>query len=696
MDLIQKLTDEIIQKLTDEIVRKPTADLFYRRGRVYLNVGKYNLAIQDCENGLKVDPKHTKCYILHIYALCRLKRYDDALEVCKKTIGTNSDFSPAYCGKGNIYLDLDRYDEALQEYNKATELDPTDAFPYNGRGTVYRKLNQYNEAIQEYNKATELDPTYDMPYYNRGNVYRDLKHYDKALQEYNKATELDPTYAMPHYNRGNIYYDRNQFSESLVNYKKAYALFKERDEYYKSVAISRINELNLLITSPKEPKDKTAVIIEKTEEFANTIEENKKRITGFYSHKQPVKSVDSLLFTVLRKWNSFTPIISGGFRSGKGGGYFVQSGKTGIVIDPGFNFIENFFTDGHTFKEIDAVLITHAHNDHTADLDSLLTILYEYNYELYGGDLSDPYCKVKEGSILEDVLKHFNFGEDMIRNDKEKKRQVQDEMDQRFPNEAKKITFYITNGTSKKYNNFFDLMKRSNYKVVPVDAENAKNFAIGDINIHVIEANHNDIMSDHASVGFCFEQDDFALIYTGDTSFLGMSTKYNELSNHYIGKKIVLIANIGGFINSERDYLSGGDREEYYYKKHLGRLGLAKLVEILKPELCIISEFGEEFTGYRHKIAEIFDEVYGETLKTKFLPADIGLHVKCKKGSIQVWAHNSSTDLTDSDFIDPLNVRVGEVNQINQLYYYSKDVKSEIELAKKKVSEFYKDLAAHA
>ena len=62
---------------------------------------------------------------------------------------------------------------------------------------------------------------------------------------------------------------------------------------------------------------------------------------------------------VLRKWNSFTPAIpSAEDERSLGGGYFVWHKGKGIVIDPGYNFIENFYDAGCRICDIDTVIIT--------------------------------------------------------------------------------------------------------------------------------------------------------------------------------------------------------------------------------------------------------------------------------------------------------------------------------------------------
>jgi hypothetical protein len=74
-------------------------------------------------------------------------------------------------------------------------------------------------------------------------------------------------------------------------------------------------------------------------------------------------------FKVLRRWNSFTPMMPP-TDSGPGGGYFVRWRNKGLVIDPGFDFISNFKTN-HSLADISGVVVTHSHVDHARDLEAL-------------------------------------------------------------------------------------------------------------------------------------------------------------------------------------------------------------------------------------------------------------------------------------------------------------------------------------
>jgi hypothetical protein len=90
--------------------------------------------------------------------------------------------------------------------------------------------------------------------------------------------------------------------------------------------------------------------------------------------------------SVLRRWNSFTPTLRSSINQSKGGGYFLRfyynNESFGIVIDPGYDFLENFFSQGFKIGDIDLVLVSHAHHDHTDNLAAILSLFHEMNGKL--------------------------------------------------------------------------------------------------------------------------------------------------------------------------------------------------------------------------------------------------------------------------------------------------------------------------
>jgi len=713
MGKLTALQEKYINEATKAIELSPTADMYYNRAVVYDDFGMFDDAIKDYDEGLKIEPGHPNCFYNRIATLPDIGQREVAYRDCETALKNDPNYAPAYLGKaaiyrldyeyeeahlainsaidympewsraynlqGAIYVGQGRDDEAIDAYLCAIALDDKFATPYCNMGDSFYDQKEYPMAIAYLDKAIGLRKSYSDAYNLKGICYHNMKMYDKAIEQYSTAIELNQR-AFYHYtNRADCYKELGRYSDAIKDLQTALPLFKEDKTYQKNTTVSKINKIKELQKSKTAEKDIARHIIDKTESFHSEISQNKTKLLDFVSHRHTVASTENLELTVLRKWNSFTPIIGHSSQSSKGGGYFIKTPTNGIVVDPGFNFVDNFIARDFKFKEIDYVLITHAHNDHTADIDRLLTLLHLYNKELMGGDISKLRMgeKYTENSILDDLMgKHNPKTVDEI----EKVRKAAKE---RFERERKKITFYMTSGTFLKYSGFFDLKEKSSYKIVLVDAEIINNVQLGDVQVSVIKAKHDDIVTDTSSVGFCFEYDEFVLIYTGDTGYWGGywndEETYRNFDEKYKGKTVYLLANIGGFHNSENSYSKDSNSEAHYYKNHLGRLGIAKIAERLKPKVCIISEFGEEFYKHRVEIADIYNSVFADAVKDSgespvvFLPADMGLRINSNGLVRAIVAFESDNNKPPNlGYVCPHKVSVGGDNDKTggNLFYY--------------------------
>lgn len=109
--------------------------------------------------------------------------------------------------------------------------------------------------------------------------------------------------------------------------------------------------------------------------------EQQKKLDEFIKKGKSTKTTPPNQLVVLRKWNSYTPLLPPSREDfvSKGGGYFLRMGNTGIVIDPGFNFIENYLEAGFKLDDIDHIFLSHAHNDHTVELEGIFSLLFKRN-----------------------------------------------------------------------------------------------------------------------------------------------------------------------------------------------------------------------------------------------------------------------------------------------------------------------------
>lgn len=303
-------------------------------------------------------------------------------------------------------------------------------------------------------------------------------------------------------------------------------------------------------------------------------------------------------FYVLRRWNSYTPALRSNDENSLGGGYFLSWNGKGIVIDPGFDFIDNLHNAGIRIGCIDAIIITHSHPDHYADFEPLLTLLYEYNDQ----------------------------------------RKEEDESGGRNA-EPKKIHVCASLGTLKKCAGWLDLTHAKKgefetqlFRIYAMDAyASKKSYDIPELALSVRPtiAQHEEIIADGYSTGFIIDlrkvergrkQRKIASIaLTGDTG-------WRPDIHKQFSKCDMMVMHIGTVKDDE--LATGTPIAERLYKKHLGALGTSLLLSENRPDckLYIVSEFGEEFRESRREIMEIIKSAC--STPEKCIVSDIGTKIR--------------------------------------------------------------------
>ncbi len=303
------------------------------------------------------------------------------------------------------------------------------------------------------------------------------------------------------------------------------------------------------------------------------LQQNEDNFSKLLSPKSSPQMEKNFLM-VLRRWNSYTPAMVVHDSYSKGGGYFLAWNRAGIVIDPGFNFIENFYRNGFGIKDIDSIVITHAHIDHCVELESLLTLLYEYN------DRQEKKKKEKnEVWVWKKVNLFLNIGS------------------------FKKFCDWITS-CHKKVINKINMLEAGMEKPMPVE---------NSARIKSTPAIHDEIWDDQYCVGLIFklfesDTDTTNVINIGITS----DTRWAyEIQENYRDCSL-LILHLGGIKSREifSDF-SVIDEKNRLYKNHLGAIGTSLMLHNLKRfkeaklKLAVISEFGEELKGLGKEIVDL-------------------------------------------------------------------------------------------
>jgi len=364
------------------------------------------------------------------------------------------------------------------------------------------------------------------------------------------------------------------------------------------------------------------------------------------------KNPCSYHFMGLQRWNSQTPTLT----LSKGGGYLLYKQdkegavEFGMAIDPGFNFVDNLFHMGFTLKDIDFILLTHAHLDHIRDFEPIVSALLDLKKrqpeerkvkgKIHAIMSLGVYRKL-ENIITNTVLREFLADTYIV----DIEREI---VDREKDGYLSPIRFLNQNGSlvsilDDKDDNF-------QVKIIPTRAYHDDNSERSDSFGYIINVKDEDC--------------NFSFGYTGDTRW-----HEEDVCSQYSQCDVVCI-HLGALIESEDEkneknkfsYYSGPHCEELIEKKwHPYLFGLLRWIKAIKMSknnkngLILLSEFGEELKGgIRIDLIRRLNKMFSDKKQRVCIPVDIGLNVvlgrnRSSANPYQVWCSGCESFVNATD-----------------------------------------------
>lgn len=298
-------------------------------------------------------------------------------------------------------------------------------------------------------------------------------------------------------------------------------------------------------------------------------------------------------FINLKGMSSSSPILynSALHTDYAGGGFYVRWEGVGIVVDPGYNFLNNLRDYSLTLFDIDIVIITHDHIDHNHDARLIVDIAYQLK-------------------------------------------------------ESKRIRWYVDSETAKSLEMYLEKELHDTVHVVSATSPSLEDSGRLNLNDYIVlktfqtrhistpnassEGDGEDKYSER-TFGLYLELKGkssgiYRIGYTSDTSF------FSELPKNLDGVDL-LIANISSVRKEELV-------TEQQNKRHLGLTGMQKLIQGLTvyPRILAISEFWSGTVDIRYDITKYIGTYFSTYVKGRdwlILPLELGTTISLPDSTVK-------------------------------------------------------------
>jgi tetratricopeptide (TPR) repeat protein len=606
------------------------SDTLRQRGVALAKKGDLDAAIEWFDKALAINPKDSDAMRQRGVTLSNKGELDAAIEWYDKALAINPKDSDAMCSRGVSLSNKGDLDAAIEWYDKALAINPKNSDAMRVRGVALSNKGDLDAAIEWFDKALKINPKDYRAMEQRGGSLSKKEDLDTAIEWFDKALAHIP---QNNWNRGDIARIHRQKSATFFNRGNQEEAFSEIVEAFYPDPKKYLDDFIFVCTAtgkdPSEealnifgpqipfdiftllehpgPVDIQVFIMNLRAAYADQIKEmfsekekaesKKKKFMDAVSLLNPARS----LFMVLRRWNSFTPAIpaSDEDERSRGGGYFLWHNGRGTVVDPGYNFLENFREAGGHLCDIHDIIITHAHNDHTADFESITALLHEFN-------------------------------------------------DGKSEEKRKRIHLFLNNSAFMKLSGMIDLNDKDYIQTIrTINAGDM--FPLSDgAEVRVLQAFHPDVVSEDQAVGLSFLLDfggtKRRILLTSDTGLYPQKREKGKLVSDGEGREIwehygvkegeepdLMVIHIGSIKDTELKADYPPTPSKACYPQHLGIIGTARLIVQCRPRLAVVSEFGEEMRSFRYslieglqsKVIEPYFEQKGMSPVPRVVPGDL-------------------------------------------------------------------------
>lgn len=206
--------------------------IFINKGKIRYNERKYEEALENYEEALKINSQQAEAWSGKGLALLGLGKYSEAKASFRKVEAIKPNDPKIWQEIGFAVENLQGtsaakkyFEEALETYGSFLRKKPDDVISWTDRGGVLLKLNRFHEALDSFQRALNIDKNFHEALIGKGNSLANLRQYHDAVSAYDMALANRPQDYQVWLNRGFL------MLQDIKNYQEALRSFNKSIEY---------------------------------------------------------------------------------------------------------------------------------------------------------------------------------------------------------------------------------------------------------------------------------------------------------------------------------------------------------------------------------------------------------------------------------------------------------------------------------
>lgn len=157
--------------------------------RIHNGKGQYNLALQEIQQALKLDPRDPDALLGQAAVYASMGRHEEAESIYKKAAALRPQYWAGYYELGGYYYRQQKYADAAQAFERVLEITPDNSITHATLGGMMQFLGKNAEAEKHLRQSLELEPSY-AAYTNLGVLYYQERRWKDSAAMTKKALQI--------------------------------------------------------------------------------------------------------------------------------------------------------------------------------------------------------------------------------------------------------------------------------------------------------------------------------------------------------------------------------------------------------------------------------------------------------------------------------------------------------------------------